>query len=298
MDHVGHDLGPVLVTGASGYLGRRVVAVLAGAGIAYAETSRSSRAGEACDLTDASATRALLDRIGPSTVIHCAAAVPASPAAYDDHETAAASVEMTGTVARHARCPMVFASSMTVYGASPTCPADEGSPPEPDSAYARGKLAAEQLVIDRHAGDTVLRLPGLFGLPRRSGLLYNAAAAFLTGRNFEVAAPATVWAAMSVADAAECLVKAATTAAAADTRVSPVVNVGYHGEFSVGSAVAQIAALCGVAWHATFTPPSFSMRLDRWTSRYGKVPITFERRLAEFVDAVRYELALGAGLRP
>jgi nucleoside-diphosphate-sugar epimerase len=285
------------VTGASGYLGGHVLNVLARTAVPSMSTSRSGRVGERCDLTDAAATRALLEQTEPSAVIHCAAGVPQSLAAYDDADGAAASVEMTSTLARHARCPILLASSMTVYGANPCCPVDEESRPDPDSAYARGKLTAEQRLFERgRAGDMALRLPGLFGLPRRSGVLYNAITGFLTRGRFDLHAPVTAWAAMSVQDAAQYLVKAATSATAAPA--FNIVNVGYEGAFSVGSAVARIASLCGVEWHPTSADRPFSMRLDRLASRYGNLPVTFERRLAEFVNAVRHDLALERAVRP
>ncbi|MSO55875.1 MAG: hypothetical protein EXQ55_02985 [Acidobacteria bacterium] len=205
-----------------------------------------------------------------------------------DIGAADASVAMLKTVADNARCPIVLALSMTVYGAAPDCPVDEGSGKLPAPGYARGKWTAKQLPFDRHRIDDVaLRLPGLFGLPRRSGLLYNAAKAFLTHGRFEFAAPAEPWAAMVVDDAAEYLVRTAITPSG---QAAQAVNVGYEGELSVVSAVAQIASACGVEWCPPLTTVQpFSMRLQRLESRYGPLAGTFQQRLDEFVDAVRHD---------
>lgn len=296
---MGHDLdpGPVLVTGASGYLGRHVAAALRARHVQCVTTSRSGRSGDACDLTDEASTHALFERIAPSVVIHCAAIVPQSSAAYDDEESAEMSTRMASSVACHARCPVVLVSSMTVYGSNPRSPVDEDSELLPDSAYARGKQAAEELLFRRgRPGDVALRLPGLFGLPRRGGLLYNAARGFLTRGRFDVDAPETCWAAMTVADAAEYLVKAALTTS---TQPAQSVNVGYDGEFSIVRAVEQVAGLCGIEWrNAAAATASFSMKLGRLDSRCGKLPVTFGGRLAEFVDAVRLDLAVEATIRP
>lgn len=259
-------------------------------------TSLGGGVGEPCDLADAVSVRALLDRTAPAVVIHCAATVPKSMSAYGDIGAADASVTILKTVADNARCPIVLASSMTVYGAAPDCPVDEGSGHLPAPGYARGKWTAEQLLFDRHrADDVALRLPGLFGLPRRSGLLYNAAKAFLTHGRFELTAPAEPWAAIAVDDAAEYLVRAATMPSG---HAAQAVNVGYKGEYSVLSAVAQIASACGVEWRPQFmTVKPFSMRLQRLESRYGTLAVTFRQRLDEFVDAVRHDLALEPALR-
>ena len=144
MDHVGRDLGPILVTGAGGYLGTQVLANIRMRGLPCVPTSRGGVTGEPCDLVEASPVRALLDRTAPSVVIHCAASVPKSIAAYDDTQAADASVAMQRNIASHARCPIVFASSMTVYGDAPDCPVGEDQALLPASEYARGKWTAEQ----------------------------------------------------------------------------------------------------------------------------------------------------------
>ena len=289
---MGNDLGPILLTGATGYLGGHVIAKLQARRLSFVATSLGGAAGGPCDLTSADSVRALLGRAKPSVVIHCAAAVPKTASAYNDTEAADASIAMLKTLADNADCPIVFASSMTVYGAAVECPADEASRPHPDSAYARGKWAAEQLLFDRkRSGDVALRLPGLFGLPRRSGVMYTAAKAFLTRGNFALTASDEPWAAMTVDDAAEYLVRAGTSRFGTP---SQVVNVCYEGEFSVPSAVAQIAACCGVAWRPPSTnAKAFSMRLQRLESRYGSLQVTFSTRLEDFVRVVHRDLAGG-----
>lgn len=276
------------MTGANGYLGTQVLAGLRMRAVPCVATSRGRATGEPCDLLDGPSVRALLGRVRPSVVIHCAASVPKSIAAYDDIQAAEASAAMLTNIATYAQCPVVFASSMTVYGAAPDCPVDErhrvARPPAP--GYARGKWIAEQALFARNgAGDVALRLPGLFGLPRRSGLLYNATRAFLSGRPFVLAPQTGAWAAMWVGDAADYVIKAATTP---QGHGSEPVNVGYDGPFSVTAAVERIARACGVDWAAT--PPAtrpFSMRLQRLDPRYGALDMTFGQRLDEFVEAVR-----------
>jgi len=252
-------------------------------------TSLSGRAGLTANLTDARALGALLDRVNPTVVIHCAAMVPRAGAGYGDDAAAAASVAMLRGLIEHG-CPrIVFASSMTVYGVPGEAPVREEDAGPPFSAYARGKWQAEQLLLERGvAGDVALRLPGLFGPTRRAGLLYNAARAFLTRRDFKVDPAAGGWAAMAVDDAGEYLLRAVTRPAAL---AAEAVNVGYAGAFSVGSAVAAIAALCQVKWQPPRGPVhSFAMNLERLAARYGLLDIGFAERLRQLVDAVRLEV--------
>lgn len=61
----------ILVTGATGFLGKRVCHLLRQRGVAFERTSLSL----GCDLRDADATRALFQRVQPKQVINCAAFV-------------------------------------------------------------------------------------------------------------------------------------------------------------------------------------------------------------------------------
>jgi GDP-L-fucose synthase len=63
--------GPVLVTGATGFLGQRVCRLLDAQGLAHVKTSRSL----GLDLRDAAATRSFLLAHRPRQIIHCAAHV-------------------------------------------------------------------------------------------------------------------------------------------------------------------------------------------------------------------------------
>lgn len=206
----------ILVTGAKGYLGGHVLRLLKERGV------RCS--GERCDLLNREAVRGMLNRLEPTRIIHCAAIVPKTPADYQDTAAAAASVTMTRNLANYARCPITLASSMT---------ADYRG-----WGYARGKWMAEMLMgVVR---GTSLRLPGLFGPPRRGGVLYNAARAFLAGETFELTTVPSSWAAMDVRDAAECMI--------ANEYTGPTEPM------DIRAAVALVRHLCGSGEAPDFDP--------------------------------------------
>lgn len=289
MDHVGNDLVCILVTGAAGYLGGHVLANLKEKRIPCVATSRNGSAGVACDLADIGAVRILLDRITPSVIIHCAAVVPKSTSAYDDAQAAEASVAMVKIIAESAACPVVFASSMTVYAGVKDFPVHEDDVQPLVTGYAHGKWLAEQVLFARNfPGDVALRLPGLFGLPRRSGLLYNAAKSFLDHGKFEPTVSPDIWAALAVQDAAEYLVMAAM---APHSYPPQAVSIGYEGEFSVPAAVAEIAACCRLSWEPLpVCVQPFSMCLERLKARYGILTVTFRQRIEELVEIVQHDL--------
>lgn len=288
---MGNALGPILLTGAAGYLGRSVLVALERAGLQVVPTSRDGSRGARCDLTDAAQIAAVLKQIAPAVVVHCAALVPKTPAEYEDSRVAEANLAMVRNVAAVCAGRIVLISSMTVYSTPDEGVArDDATLQPPAAAYARSKWLAEQLLMSRGGpGDVALRLPGLFGGTRRSGLLYNAARSFLRSGSFELASVAYPWAAIAVEDASHYVVCAAQTGG---NDRPQALNVGYPGQFSVVSAVAQIAALCGVRWRSQPTDTrTFAMDLSRLERRHGLLDVGFTDRLRELVASVRRELA-------
>jgi len=287
---VANGLTTVLVTGASGYLGGAVLRALDDLGVACVATA--TRSFEPCDLLDAEQVRALFARVRPRAVVHCAARVPRDTAGYADAAGAAANVTMLRNVLAQPDCRVVYISSMAVYEGHLPQPVRESSAQAPRAAYARGKWDGELALLARgRTDDLALRVPGLFGLPRRSGVLYNATRAFLTRGTFDLQAAETRWAAMHVDDAAACAARAAIIEG---SHCKPgVLNVGYDGAFSLPGAVAQLATLCGVDWRPTCAQATFAMNLERLEARLGASPSTFESRLVELVNTVRGEVLAG-----
>lgn len=178
----------ILVTGASGYLGRHVADRLLAHKLSFALTSRGDVGSLPCDLRNAEPVYELLKHLAPTVIIHCAAVVPKASGSYADFVSANASALMMKNLAAFAECPIIFASSLVAANRD-------------DSEYAHGKWRAEQYL---RSGSVSMRLPGLFGLPRRSGVIYEAA------RMGAIPASFGPYPAMHVADAAEYLVRAAT----------------------------------------------------------------------------------------
>ncbi len=196
-----------LVTGGAGFIGSHVVDALVKSG----ETVRvvdnlstghrdnlsqhSSSAVEfvEADLADAAvATRAVK---GVDYVIHIAA-IPSVPRSVKDPVTShRANVDATILLLNAARQAgakrVVFASSSSVYGDSPTLPKHEEMPPHPLSPYALQKLMGEQymrLFFELYGLETVsLRFFNVFG-PRQdpsspySGVISLFTAALSEGR--------------------------------------------------------------------------------------------------------------------
>jgi len=268
----------ILITGAGGYLGRRVLTRLWEQGVFAGGTSRRGAVGWECDLTDALVTRRLLATTNPSAIIHCAAHLP------ERGRPAAESVAMLQNLA-DAECPIVFASSMAVYADTGLDTVSEDDAVMPADEYPRGKWLAERVLLERGVfGDVALRLPSLFGRPRPAGILYSTARGFLSDHWPALHPNNRPWSALANDDAADYLIRAAL-----EPRDVKIMNVGYPGSFDLASAVRLVGRLCCFDW---YHPPTrrFEMKLDRLEATYGLPDVTFEQRVAELVDWVRVDI--------
>jgi nucleoside-diphosphate-sugar epimerase len=276
MDHLGHALTPILVTGASGYLGAHILALLRDSGVSAFGVGRSKRCDTVCDLTDGAATVALLSQYSDSPIINCAAVVPKSPSGYFDESTAAANLAMVRNLANAKPRRVIFASSMTVYPEG-TLLAREEDAVAIGKGYASSKLEAERILLAcPDITTTILRLPGLFGLPRRGGVLANSALALARGDVPTLDPSLPQWAAMHVEDAAEICVRATLVS----EPYSMVMNAGYPEPMAIADAVMQLATLFGR--EVSVPPPKwFAFDLARLHSFLGPVAGKFDDRLRQ-----------------
>jgi nucleoside-diphosphate-sugar epimerase len=148
-------LEPVVITGASGFLGRQLRASLLDHGRSVLALSRRPMEGmTTIDCYDAVPSGGCL--------VHLAeepdrAKVNQMGMAYLNE-----SKRIIGVLAARFGANMIYASSGTVYGDKGGCPFAVNSPTVDDDFYNRGKLANEEVVLG--AGGIVVRLSNLYGM--------------------------------------------------------------------------------------------------------------------------------------
>ena len=160
----------ILVTGATGFVGRRLVARLAGAGHAVGAVAIDQHgvpaavARFAVDVRDAATLAEVVAGFSPDRIVHLAALSHVGESWRRIPDYFAINVLGVEHVLAAARgCPLLFMSSAEVYGLVPDGeqPIPESRPVAPRTPYALTKAAAERLALA--AGATVVRSFNLIG---------------------------------------------------------------------------------------------------------------------------------------
>ena len=151
----------VLVTGGSGFVGRRLLEALHDRGddVTSAAPSRGDDEHLPLDLTDSDNVRAVVEMVRPQLVFHLAAQSFVPRAIEEPLETFRVNVDGTAYLLEALRAQdtpkprLLFVSSAEVYGPRPPAdmPLRETLPPRPANPYAASKAAGEALVLGYHS---------------------------------------------------------------------------------------------------------------------------------------------------
>ncbi len=150
------------------------------------------------DLLDANDVRNLVERIQPDAVVHLASRRPMQGTDDDARlmfrTNALATYDLLDACAHlPGPCAVVFASAMSVYNyeAPRYLPVDECHPTEPFDTYGLSKVLAEQCceyVTARSSSLSciILRISGVYGPGKHSGLVYNCLNSVATGTSVRI----------------------------------------------------------------------------------------------------------------
>ena len=152
----------ILVTGAAGMLGHRVVADAAARGWEAVGVDLPDG-----DLTDPAVAQELVEQHAPEAVIHCAAFTDVDGAEEREDVALAVNADASANIAAAAAmldARIVAVSTDYVFDGSLTGrPYVESDPTGPLGAYGRTKLAGEQAVAGHNPNHAIARTAWLFG---------------------------------------------------------------------------------------------------------------------------------------
>jgi dTDP-4-dehydrorhamnose reductase len=152
----------LLVTGAAGMLGHRVVDEARAAGHEAVGADLAE-----FDLTDPEATRRFVAGAAPDAIVNCAAWTDVDGAEAKEDLALAVNGDGAGNVARAAAevgARIVQVSTDYVFDGNKATPWVESDPTGPEGAYGRTKLAGEQQVAAACPEHAIVRTAWLFGV--------------------------------------------------------------------------------------------------------------------------------------
>jgi dTDP-4-dehydrorhamnose reductase len=162
---------PILITGATGTLGRAFSKICAHRGLAHVLTSRAD-----LQITDEESIAAALERIRPWAIINTAGFVRTWEADAKQDECFQANVTGPELLARACKLhgiPLVTFSSDLVFDGKIGRPYLEGDQPNPACIYGRSKAEAEARVMSIDADALIVRTSAFFGPWDRYNFLIN-----------------------------------------------------------------------------------------------------------------------------
>lgn len=247
----------IAVTGANGFLGKELVNILPNHGHEIIAVTK-----EHCDLLSLVQSKSYFSALNIDAVIHCAAFVPTDMDEYNNTTLAKKNDVITKNVLRATTCPIVYISSMTVYNTSNVA-INEDDHKSPSSAYARSKLRGERYIKASKRDALVTRLPGLFGINRKSGLIYNNLKQLSQSLKLQLPDTPIIWAAMDVKDAAESIALLVTNYS---FNGFSSINISYPQTYSVNQLVDIYNTLFNTQLNYKVQHPEFSYSLTLLTN--------------------------------
>ena len=191
----------ILVTGASGLVGSRLLRVFADHEVTGTRNSRAAEGLLSLDLADPAAIDALVDDLQPDLVLHPAAMPAVDRCELEPELSLAINVEGTRAVARAAArvgARVVYFSSDYVFDGS-AGPYEIDAEPAPINEYGRHKLAAEQAVSELVDDHVIVRICGVYGHdPRGVNFIMQMLARASSGETMK--APRDQWGTPTCAD--------------------------------------------------------------------------------------------------
>ena len=286
----------VLVTGATGFLGRALVPRLVASGVTVTAHGRSQTpfAREVDyvrgDLVDPDEAERSLAPWRWDAVVNLAGPVTGGTEDWTTGvQVANAHVMIALNVRRFAklRTRIIHASSMQVYGDPRTQPITEEHPRAPRHLYGLAKSLAEDVWLAAPELDAwVLRFPGLFSEQRRGGALYHFSRAARAGNPLQLTATTpTPWDVLHVDDAAEAIAR--TLAAVGGT--PGAINISYGEPVELAEIARWFAAHAAAGSTVEQTPgvahPVYQLAIVRAREHLGWSPPALHDRLARLYAA-------------
>ena len=279
-------MNTVLITGSQGFLGRAISQKLKSLDVNLMLTGRRPQDNiYQCDLMSRTEFSALVNYCKPDLIINCAAFVPQSLADYNNKSSSLDSLMMVRNILAASSCPVLHISSMTVYGQATSADSvyKESDAGGPTSEYGLSKWESELLLKSDPRPTLSVRIPGLYGISKKSGLVYNTLSACKNSKSPTLPKEPVLWSAMHVDDASSLVSKLAVN----HFLEYPSINCGYPGKMNVNIFLDIIANMFNLkSGDSPVQHPTFEFDLTLVKSLNLVPNRSFESSLIDFAKEI------------
>lgn len=285
---MGYDLTKILVFGASGYIGRGIYTKLINKGYNCIGTTKSKNfAFVKINLLNQKKIKKLIAKTNPTLIIHCANSTPNQATNFYKN------YKITSNILKYSKkIPIIFFSSMTVYNESTKrifSEKDQLSINKLKNSYGYYKKKAENLILKRKLkGDVCVRIPGVFGAERCSGIVWHVVASLYSNKDVSIKFKNENWSAIYYDHLLKLIWKMIKS-----KRIyqSMVVNIAYKTGISVSILLKQIYKKLGKKMPLNlkhdFKETKFSVK--NFETKFGKIYFTFGKGLELMIRNVNRE---------
>ncbi len=275
---MGYDLTQILVFGASGYIGRGIYTKLIEKNYNCVGTTKSKNLSFfKINLLNQKKIKKLIKKINPTLIIHCANSTPNQTTNFYKN------YKITSNILKYSKkIPIIFFSSMTVYNESAKkifLEKERLNINKLKNPYGYYKKKTENLILKRKLkGDICVRIPGVFGAERYSGIVWHVLESLHTNKNVSINFKNENWSAIYYDHLLKLIWKIIKS-----KRIyqSMVLNIAYKTGISVSIFLKQIYKKLGKKMPLNlkhdFKETKFSVK--NFETKFGKIYFTFGKGL-------------------
>ena len=199
MANVARYKNKIIITGASGYIGKKLHFLLKKKGVNVLGLSRRN-SDINIDLLNKKETIKKLKKYNSYEIIHCAGFVPKNQKQYKNKFRNYQNFEIAKNLLATNIKKIYFISSFAVYQNKKIVNDSELKPNKLENEYSNTKIKIENLLLSCRKDIKILRIPGIFGGERKSGFIYNCIKFLKLNKEFFFKKKYPMWVGMHIDD--------------------------------------------------------------------------------------------------
>ena len=229
----------IIVTGSTGYIGKSIYTFLKKKNIETIGLSRK-KSDLKVNLLNKKATVKKLNKYKDYELIHCAGFVPKNEKQYEDKILNKKNLDIANNLLSTKIKKIYFISTFSVYQNNKNAFEKKLKPKKSTNEYANNKIKIENLFLSSERIVKILRIPGIFGGYRKSGLIFNCMKTLKRSEDFMIKKSYPKWVGMHIDDLIEIIYEIIEN----DIN-KKILNICYNKNYTLSETIKLIYSLYG-----------------------------------------------------